>query len=499
MRVLIIEDSPTFLELLSNSMTERGLEVEPISNLAMATEILQVKEFDAILLDMHLSDSQGLATYFSVRAHVGDRPIIILTSISEQDQALAALDNGAQGYLIKGVASYEAIYKRLQSACEKHALGKALRRSEKRLRIILENSYDAFISLDTKWRITDWNNQAELTFGWKKKDVLGKGLSTIVPKHFRRHFSMIIERQFEEQIKNLERATHELIGVHKDGHQFPIEIGIFKIREDDNYMYCAFARDITERKRISETLERLVSDRTDQLEQSNEELRQFAKIASHDLQEPLRAVQGFANLLNENAREKLDKDSQEFIDFILDGTQRMQTLIQAVLTHSNISSEESNNQATNCNLVVQDVLANVRMSIQESGASLEIDDLPEVAVEYSQAVQLFQNLISNALKYRSEERNPHIVITSDRSGDMWLFSVRDNGIGFDSKYADKIFDMFARLHGKTQYSGTGMGLAICKRIVTSHGGTISVESAPGEGSIFLFTLPAVKDNEIFGH
>lgn len=499
MRVLIVEDSPTFLDLLLKNMRERGIDVDAMANLEMATEILQLKEFDAILLDLHLSDSQGLATYFSIRALVGDKPIIVLTSISEQDQALAALDNGAQGYLIKGVASYDAIYKRLQSACEKHALGKALRRSEKRLRIILENSYDAFISLDTKWKITDWNAQAEQTFGWKKKDVLGKGLSTLVPKHFRRQFSIVIERQFEEQVKNLERATHELIGISKDGHQFPMEIGIFKIREDDNYMYCAFVRDITERKRISETLERIVAERTEQLEASNEELKQFAKIASHDLQEPLRAVQGFANLLNENARDKLDSESLEFIDYILDGTQRMQTLIQAVLTHSNISSEESTSQNTNCDLVVQDVLANLRLVIQESGASFEIADLPDVAVEYSQTVQLFQNLISNALKYRSDERAPHIVITCDRSGDMWLISVRDNGIGFEPKYSDRIFDMFARLHGKTQYSGTGMGLAICKRIVTSHGGTISVESNPGEGSIFLFTLPAVKDSDKMGH
>lgn len=181
------------------------------------------------------------------------------------------------------------------------------------------------------------------------------------------------------------------------------------------------------------------------------------------------------------------------MDFILDGTARMQNLIQSVLTHSSIHRDNSEVHVTKCNDVIEDVLTNLSATIRETEAVFEIDNLPEVRVERSHLVQLFQNLISNALKYRSKDEPPHIYIKVDISGDFWLFSVRDNGIGIDSKYTDKIFDMFSRLHGKTEYSGTGMGLAICKRIVKSHGGTISVESVPGRGSIFLFTLPAAHN------
>jgi Bacteriophytochrome (light-regulated signal transduction histidine kinase) len=308
----------------------------------------------------------------------------------------------------------------------------------------------------------------------------------------------MVEKRFEKGDNTVLRATYELQAIHKEGKQFPIEFVVFKIKEDLDYLFCAFVRDISEHKRMNEELERIVGERTERLTQSNEELKQFAKIASHDLQEPLRAVQGFANLLKETTEGKLDDEAQEFIAFILDGTQRMQNLIQAVLTHSSIIKTEGTSYETKCNDVIEDVLTNLSALIKETEAGFDIDSLPEVAVERSHLVQLFQNLISNALKYRNKTRPPHIEIKVDSSGDYWLFSVRDNGIGMDPRYTEKVFDMFARLHGKNEYSGTGMGLAICKRIVTSHGGSISVESQPGEGSIFLFTLPAVtKPKERF--
>ncbi|MBZ0187659.1 MAG: PAS domain S-box protein, partial [Candidatus Obscuribacterales bacterium] len=336
MRVLVVEDSPALLDAISRSLLERRLIVHTASNLEQASEVLSANTVDVILLDLSLVDSYGLDTFYAIQSLARDVPIVALTGISEQDLALEAVESGAVGYLLRGVASNEAVFRRLQFAIEHHATGKALARSEKRLRIILENSYDAFISVDSHWRITDWNKQAETTFGWKKAEVLGKALATIVPKHFRRQYARRIEGQFEEDSKDLLRASYELTAVHRDGSEFPIEIGIFKIREDDDYLYCAFVKDVSSSKKLNEELERLVEERTEQLTTSNEELRQFAKIASHDLQEPLRAVEGFANLLAENTRGSLDKDSEEFIAYILDGTQRMQALILDVLTHSHI-------------------------------------------------------------------------------------------------------------------------------------------------------------------
>jgi light-regulated signal transduction histidine kinase (bacteriophytochrome) len=300
------------------------------------------------------------------------------------------------------------------------------------------------------------------------------------------------------------RKTRELTAAHKDGHEFPIEIGIFRIKEDNNYMFCTFVRDITERRVASESLERAVQERTTELIVSNEQLKQFAKIASHDLQEPLCAVQGFVKLLADNLekagskegdsamdRARMNADNKEFLAFILDGTQRMQTLIESVLLHSSIKPEDSDDVATDCNSVIEEVLVNLDASIKKNDVHVEVYELPTVAVERSQLVQLFQNLLSNAIKYRKEE-TPVIVISAERTVDDWLFSVRDNGIGIDSQYTEKIFDMFARLHGRTKYAGTGMGLAICKKIVNTHNGRIWVESELGQGSIFMFTLPAAK-------
>lgn len=467
------------------------------SSLTEASKQLESQQFDVILLDLSLPDCSGLEVFYQVKRLARDSPIVIFTEIGEEDLAHGAIEKGADGHIVKELASNDSIYRRLEYAIEKSKAEYSVRKSEKRLRIILENSYDAFISADSEWNISDWNWKAQKTFGWNKEEIIGKPLSTIVPKHLRRHYAKTVEEKFASASGNLLRAHYEFAAADKEGSEFTIEFVIFKIIEDMDYMYCVFVRDISERKRLEEDLERLVSRRTEALERSNQELHQFAKVASHDLQEPLRAVQGFANLLMENTKGKLDKDSEEFIEYIVDGTRRMQNLIQAVLQHSNIESNTKTNQATKCSLVIEDVLQDLSASIKETNAIFEIDELPEVAVERSNLEQLFLNLISNALKYRSDER-PHVVIKVDTSGDMWLFSVRDNGIGFDPKYSDKIFDMFARLHGKTQYTGTGMGLAICKRIVTSHGGTISVESEPGHGSIFLFTLPAVTkaDKEI---
>ncbi|HEY9775345.1 MAG TPA: ATP-binding protein [Planktothrix sp.] len=496
MNVLIVEDNPTQSNLLRISLQRRGLQVFCATTLQEALTHLKEPKFDVILLDLSLPDSNGIETFYGIRNVAVGVPTVVFTGLDDQEVAIEALKNGAQDYLIKGVAGDDSVVRCLRYAIERNKVEVALRQSEKRLRVILENSYDAFISMDSKWRIKDWNAQAERTFGWTRAQVLGRSLALIVPHHLRKQYSRDVEDYFDKNQDKIWRMTNEIMACHHDGHEFPIEIGIFRIIEDNDYMYCAFVRDISERKHMNELLERRVQERTTELTQSVGELEQFAKIASHDLQEPLRAVQGFANLLSESTSGKLGEDEQEFIAFILDGTERMQSLIQSVLLHSSIKKEEKD-VSTACNSVIEEVLANLDASIKDNGATLEIDSLPEVAVERSQLVQLFQNLFSNAIKYRGPQP-PRLWVRAERSVNEWLFFVRDNGIGIEPQYAEKIFDMFARLHGKTQYSGTGMGLAICKKIVNSHGGNIWVESEPGQGCIFLFTLPAVVQKSVVG-
>jgi len=225
----------------------------------------------------------------------------------------------------------------------------------------------------------------------------------------------------------------------------------------------------------------------EKLEISNRELEQFAYVASHDLQEPLRMVSSFAQLLEKRYKGELDDDADDFIGFIVEGAQRMKDLIDDLLTFSRLSTASREFRPTNMNKVLEDVLLSIKPSVEAENATITHDDLPTVQCDPSQIRQLFQNLISNAIKFH--EKAPEIHIFAEESDGKWRFGVSDNGIGIHPDHQDKIFDIFKRLHTREEYEGTGIGLSICKRIVEIHGGDIWVKSKPGEGSTFYFTLP----------
>jgi PAS domain S-box-containing protein len=241
---------------------------------------------------------------------------------------------------------------------------------------------------------------------------------------------------------------------------------------------------LIERKRAEEALRKAVGD----LKRSNEELQQFAYVASHDLQEPLRAVASFTQLLSQRYKGRLDADADEFIAFAVGGANRMQTLINDLLSYSRLETRGKPPEPTDSHDALGQALANLGTAIQESGALVTNDDLPMVKADESQLAQLFQNLVGNAVKFHGKEP-PRVHISAVSQGNEWLFSVRDNGIGIAQEYQERIFTIFQRLHSREEYPGTGIGLALCKRIVERHGGTIRVESGPGSGSTFFFTLP----------
>jgi len=225
-----------------------------------------------------------------------------------------------------------------------------------------------------------------------------------------------------------------------------------------------------------------------ELERSNKELEQFAYIASHDLQEPLRMVSSYTQLLERRYKDKLDADATDFINFAVDGANRMQRLINDLLDFSRINTRSGNPDKMDPHRAVGQAIVNLQASIDETRAIVSTEDMPAITADFPQIAQLFLNLIGNAIKFRSQE-SPRIHISATTQGDLATFTVRDNGIGIDPEYAEKIFQIFQRLHSKTDYPGTGIGLAICKRIVEKHGGRIWVESAPGQGTAFKFTMP----------
>ena len=235
-----------------------------------------------------------------------------------------------------------------------------------------------------------------------------------------------------------------------------------------------------------------LSRRTAELIRSNAELDQFASVVSHDLQEPLRMITGYIGLLQSQYGGKLDHEAEEWIGVVMDGAKRMQGLIDDLLTYSRVGTRGRDLCPVDCNDALERTLLNLGTAIKESGARVTGPSLPTVLGDEFQLVQLFQNLIGNAIKYRGSTP-PEIQVECQRMEDMWRFAVRDNGIGIDSNYAERIFVIFQRLHTRKEYPGTGVGLAICKRIVERHGGEIWVESEPGKGSAFYFTLPARQD------
>jgi light-regulated signal transduction histidine kinase (bacteriophytochrome) len=242
--------------------------------------------------------------------------------------------------------------------------------------------------------------------------------------------------------------------------------------------------DINNRKKADKKLKNSMNE----LKRSNQELEQFAYIASHDLQEPLRMVSSFTQLLEKQYKDKLDENALEYINYAVDGAKRMQVLIKDLLAYSRVNTKGDEFENVYLDKVLDEVFLNLELIIEENHAVITCESLPMICADYWQMVQLFQNIIVNALKYRSKE-TPKIQISAKKLDKEWLFSVEDNGIGIDSKYSNRIFMIFKRLHTNEEYEGTGIGLAIAERIIRRHGGRIWVESEPGKGSTFYFTIP----------
>jgi len=246
-------------------------------------------------------------------------------------------------------------------------------------------------------------------------------------------------------------------------------------------------REVAERRRTEETL----ANKNKELERSNAELEQFVNVASHDLQEPLRMITGYTQLLARRYQGKLDQNADEYISFAVDGARRMQELINDLLIYSRVGTRGKAFTPADCELILRNTLASLEVAVEESKAMISHDPLPTIICDEAQVGQLFQNLLSNAIKYR-DGRVPEVHVSSKREGGSWVFSIKDNGIGIEPQYAERIFVVFQRLHTRDKYPGTGIGLAVCKKIVERHGGSIWVESNLGQGATFYFTIPAME-------
>jgi PAS domain S-box-containing protein len=374
----------------------------------------------------------------------------------------------------------------------RHKAEQAREVSERRMRLIIENAYDAYVAMDREGYIADWNPRAEKIFGWTREEAIGRSLAdTIIPERYRsQHLQGLVHYLDTGEGPLLDRRV-EMRALNREGHEFPVEMTISTMRIEENVIFSAFIHDISERIRAKEELERTAEE----LKRSNEELEQFAYIASHDLQEPLRMVTSYTQLLERRYAAQLDDAAREFIGYAVDGARRMQEFITGLLRYSRVGTETRVAEDVDLQEAFETVRANLRIAIEESGAAVEARGLPVVKGDARQLTQLFQNLIANGLKFRKPGQAPHIEVWAEREGDSWKVAVKDNGIGLDPQFSERVFTIFQRLHTRDEYEGTGLGLAICKKIVERHGGRIWFESTEGEGATFFFTLPAAPPTQ----
>lgn len=367
---------------------------------------------------------------------------------------------------------------------EKYKASESLRESEERFRILVEGVKDyAIIMLDPAGNVMSWNQGAERIKGYREDEIIGNNFSRFY-----------VEEDVKQGKPGMELAWAAAAGrfedegwrVRKDGSRYWANVVIAALRDKYGQLrgFSKITRDITERKQAEDHLKETLAD----LQRSNQELEQFAYVASHDLQEPLRMVSSYTQLLAERYQGQLDDKAQKYINYAVDGALRMQVLINDLLAYSRIGTRGKPLEPTDTGIVLAEAVRNLKMQIDEAKAGITNDALPEVRADASQLVLVFQNLLGNALKFRGEEA-PHVHISAKDAGREWQFSVRDNGIGIEPDYADKVFVIFQRLHTREEYPGSGIGLAICKKIVERHGGRIWFESEFGKGSTFYFTVP----------
>ena len=351
--------------------------------------------------------------------------------------------------------------------------------TQEMFRLIVEAAPNAIVVTNRQRMITLINRRTEELFGYSRAELVGQPTEILVPMQFRKAHPAHVDGFFTAPEPRAIAAGRELVGRRKDGTEVAIEIGLTPLPTSDGLFTLASILDITERKRNE-----------DELRRSNAELEQFAYIASHDLQEPLRMVASYTELLGQRYRGKLDEKADKYIFYAVDGAKRMQALVADLLAFSRVGSQGRPLVPVESEAVVNSVVDMLRGPIRKANATIEISALPAVLADEGQLRQLFQNLIGNALKFRADA-DPIIGVRAARHGERWLFCVEDNGIGIDMQYGERIFQMFQRLHERGKYEGSGIGLAIVKRIVERHGGTIWLESKLGLGTSFFFSLPSI--------
>jgi PAS domain S-box-containing protein len=500
MKILLVDDTPENLVSIEAALSGLGEDLVLANSGKEALRHLLNEDFAAILLDVRMPDMDGFETAEMIRNRPRSRqtPILFLTGYRNEEHLFRGYDLGAVDFLFKPIVpevlrSKVAVFVDLsrgnarlkEQADALRQQAEVLQKAELKFRSLLEAAPDPMVMCREDGEILMVNSQTEVLFHCGRERLISKNIKALVPGWgFRRRPAGGVERGVE------------LTAFPEDAEPFPVEISFSPVQTEEGVVITSAIRDITQRRKTEEqirqlnaNLEERVLERTNALMRSNEELQQFAYIASHDLQEPLRTVSIYAQFLAQRYKGQLQGDADQFIDFIVQGAERMQRLIHDLLDFSRVEARGADFFVRmSCDDALEDALRNLQSLIRESGAVITRPRLPSITGDPVQITRLFQNLLVNSIKYRSEEV-PCIHVAAERNGKDWVFSVRDNGIGIEPQYAEKVFGIFKCLDPRDKRAGSGMGLAICRKIVSRHEGRIWVESTLGKGATFNFTLP----------
>ncbi len=381
-----------------------------------------------------------------------------------------------------------AVFISMHDVTERRKAEDALRESEQNYRTLFNSIPDGLVVMDTETKTFVLANESTARMAGldSPQNLIGlKPQDYLSPEEWEKAHKVISDGVLEKD----SHTCYEYHVFNKDGKERWLNLASTRTEYQGKMAALVSFQDVTERKQAEDKLKQTMTE----LARSNTELERFAYVASHDLQEPLRMVASYTQLLARRYKGKLDSDADDFIGYAVDGANRMQQLINALLDYSRVGTRGKPFAPTSCENILYQAVANLQAAIKANDAVVTHDDLPTVMADTIQMVQLFQNLIGNAIKFHSD-RQPEVHIGAERNGTAWIFSVRDNGIGIDPQYFDRIFIIFQRLHSREQYPGTGIGLAICKKIIERHKGRIWVESQPGKGATFYFTIP-IKEEE----
>ena len=390
---------------------------------------------------------------------------------------------------LKGLSVY------LKDSTLKKEAEERIRVNDEKNRLIMFAALDAIVCMNQEGNVIFWNPQAENIFGWKESEMLGKKLSDhIVPEKYRQMHDNGLAKYLKTGKAEVFNKILDLRGLRKNGDEFAIELAVIPIKQETDEFFCAFIRDITARKLVEIQLKDLNQNLVKQARElaiSNQELEQFAYVASHDLQEPLRMITSFIKQLEKKYSDVIDDKGKQYIHFAVDGAVRMRQIILDLLEFSRAGRWDEKIEKVDLNDVLNDILVLFARQIEETRASITLGKLPILLGSRAPVRQVLQNLLSNALKYRRDDVLPEIQVTCREEETLWEIIISDNGIGIEPEFHEKIFIIFQRLHNKDEYSGTGIGLAIVKKIVENMNGKIRLESERGKGTTFYLSLPKI--------